>query len=110
MPWVTDADVRLCWPVRDALQANTGKRDGAEVAQLYLDFPSDAHEPPRQLKGFAKVFLAAGESKQVKFALTARDKSVWDVGTHGFEQSRGVFTAHVGASSLDLRLSATFSN
>ena len=48
---------------------NSGKRAGAEVVQLYLGFPSEAAEPPRQLKGFARVDLKPGESKTVTMTI-----------------------------------------
>lgn len=57
---------------------NTGDVDGAEVPQLYLGFPTSAHEPPKQLKGFQKVHLKAGKKAKVTFPLTDRDFSIWD--------------------------------
>ena len=50
---------------------NTGKRDGAEVVQLYIrDLVGSITRPVRELKGFEKVFLKAGESKTVSFKIT----------------------------------------
>jgi beta-glucosidase len=87
---------------------NTGDRAGAEVAQLYLGFPASAEEPPRQLKGFSKVLLAAGASMQITIPLTPREMSIWDVGSHGWQVVNGEFTAWVGSSSRDTRLTGTF--
>lgn len=87
---------------------NTGSVDGGEIPQLYIDFPPAVKEPPRQLKGFAKIDLEKGASREVTFRLTPRDKSIWNAETHGWEVASGTFTAHVGASSADLRLSASF--
>ena len=58
---------------------NTGKIAGAEVAQLYLSFPtvSGVDFPPFQLRGFKKVFLKPGESKTVTFELRQKDISYW---------------------------------
>ena len=53
-----------------------GKVAGAEVAQMYLTFPSEAGEPPMNLKGFKKVTLEAGASTTVTLALTADDVKV----------------------------------
>ena len=89
---------------------NTGVYAGSEVAQLYLGFPADANEPPRQLKGFEKADLAAGASKEVVFTVTARDKSIWDLGTHSFQEVKGTFQVYVGGSSRDTRLSSVFHN
>ena len=85
---------------------NTGDRAGADVAQVYSAFPTSAGEPPRQLKAFARVDLAPGQSKRVTLRLDARDFSVWDTGTHGWRAVPGVFTVSVGDSSRSLPLSA----
>ncbi|MCR6488483.1 glycoside hydrolase family 3 C-terminal domain-containing protein [Amycolatopsis sp. OK19-0408] len=85
---------------------NTGHRAGAEVAQLYLGFPSAAGEPPRQLKGFSRVSLAPGQSQRVTIRLAARDFSVWDTGRHAWTPVKGGFTVQVGDSSRSLPLQA----
>ncbi|KAF8465104.1 glycoside hydrolase superfamily [Kalaharituber pfeilii] len=63
----------------DALVTNVGKTAGKVAAQLYLGFPDDIEydTPVRQLRGFEKVQLLAGESKAVTYELTRRDVSVW---------------------------------
>jgi beta-glucosidase len=55
---------------------NTGKRDGDEVTQLYLEFPHVAGAPLRALRGFKRVHLKAGESQTVQFELRDRDLSM----------------------------------
>ena len=86
---------------------NTGQRAATETPQLYLRFPAAAGEPPQQLKGFAKVSLAAGASQVVSFALSARTLSVWDVTAHAWAEAKGTFTATVGASSRDVAALST---
>jgi beta-glucosidase len=54
---------------------NTGKRDGDEVAELYISFPKLPGTPLRALRGFTRVHLKAGEQKHVKLTLTPRDLS-----------------------------------
>jgi beta-glucosidase len=90
--------------------ANTGGRAGAEVAQLYVGLPSlpDVPQPPRQLKGFRRVELAAGESAHVTFTLDARALSYWDATSHGWKVAPGSYTVWAASSSRDLRLSQTF--
>ena len=83
---------------------NTGNRAGAEVAQVYLGFPSAAGEPPRQLKGFERVSLAPGQAQRVTIRLDARDFSAWDTATHAWQPARGAFTVSVGGSSRSLPL------
>jgi beta-glucosidase len=55
---------------------NTGKRDGDEVAQLYLSFPNVAGAPRRALRAFKRLHLKAGESQKVRFKLMERDLSM----------------------------------
>ena len=86
---------------------NAGEVDGAEVAQLYIGFPESAGTPPRQLRGFDKLLLAAGESGETTFELRRRDLSVWDVPSQEWVVPTGEFNVTVGASSRDLRLSGT---
>jgi len=88
--------------------SNTGNRRGKEVVQLYVGDPqASVARPVRELKGFAKVDLDAGESTVVEFTLTPRDLSYWSVGIHDWVLESGEFELAVGASSRDLRLSAT---
>lgn len=84
--------------------ANDGDVAGAEVAQLYVAIPD---RPPRQLRGFEKVWLEAGEETTVRFALTRRDLSVWDVGRGCWVLRGGDYGVFVGASSRDVRLAGT---
>ncbi|GII04448.1 beta-glucosidase [Planobispora takensis] len=84
---------------------NTGKRAGVAVPQLYLQFPRGAAEPPRQLRGFAKVRLAPGESATVTFRLPARAFRIWRGGR--WTTVSGGYTVRVGASSRDLPLRGT---
>ncbi len=84
-----------------ATLSNTGTVEGASVVQLYLGFPEAAGEPPLQLKGFSKQKLAAGQSVRIRFALTRRDLSVWDLSVHAWAIATGTFRVHVGLSSRD---------
>jgi beta-glucosidase len=84
---------------------NAGAVAGAEVAQLYVRFPSDAGEPTLVLRGFARTrLLQPGAAEEVAFALTARDVSTW---REGWRRAHGEFVVHVGASSRDLRVQQT---
>lgn len=86
---------------------NTGKYDGAEVAQLYLQYPESAGEPPRVLRGFKKIFLKQGETQKVEFVGLEEkpDLSIWDVSIGDWKVINGVFKVFVGSSSRDHRLS-----
>jgi beta-glucosidase len=87
---------------------NTGSRAGAEVAQLYLTDPGSTGEPAQQLKGFAKVWLRPGQTKQVTFPVTAQDASYWHSLAHGWTLAAGTYTVRIGDSSRSLPLSGTF--
>jgi beta-glucosidase len=90
--------------------SNTGSRAGAEVVQLYVGLPSlpDVPQPPRQLKGFRRVELAAGQSAHVIMTLDARALSYWDAASHGWKIAPGTYTVWAASSSRDLRLTRTF--
>ncbi|WP_198555477.1 glycoside hydrolase family 3 C-terminal domain-containing protein [Colwellia sp. 75C3] len=88
---------------------NTGKVAGAEVVQLYLhDVESSVDRPVKELKGFAKVFLAAGESKEVSISLNKRDLSFWDVKTNDWLAEDGDFEVLLGTSLDQIKLKASF--
>ena len=82
-----------------AVVTNTGKTAGSEVAQLYLDEPPAAGEPPRQLKGFQKVNLKPGQSATVHFTLDTHDLSYWSDSANGWVVAPGGFQVQVGDSS-----------
>ena len=86
---------------------NTGSVDGAEVAQLYVraKHPS-VYRPAKELKGFQKVFLKAGESKQVSIPLDDKAFRYWNSKTNRFEIDGGEYEIMIGASVQDIRLSA----
>jgi hypothetical protein len=87
---------------------NTGSYTGAEIAQLYLGFPSEAGEPPRQLKGFQRVSLQPGQSQPVTFTLTPEAFSFWSAGLQRWVAYPGRYQVMVGASSRDIRLNGSF--
>jgi beta-glucosidase len=93
-----------------AVVENTGTRAGTAVPQLYLGLPNvskDVQQPPRQLKGYAKVTLKAGEAKRVSFPLDERAFSYWNTPAKGWRIEPGCYTAEVGFSSRDLPLRGT---
>ena len=88
---------------------NTGKRDGAEVVQLYVhDRAASVAQPPIQLRAFQKVWLKAGESRQVEFTLGFDELSIIGADMKRVLE-RGDFDIMVGASSSDIRQSGVLS-
>ena len=86
---------------------NAGTVDGDEVAQVYVAFPdSKIMRPARELKGFARVSLKAGETRQVTVRLDDKAFRYFNVGTNSWEIESGTYEILVGASVRDIRLKA----
>ena len=87
---------------------NTGSVDGAEVVQVYVqDVESSVARPVRELKGFAKVSLAAGTSQEVTIELDQRAFAFWSNRHRDWVVEAGDFVIAVGSSSRDLPLAET---
>ena len=83
---------------------NTGRVKGEEVAQLYInDVISSVSTPVKELRGFTKISLEAGETKTVKFNLLPEDLSLFDQNMKEVVEP-GIFEVMVGSSSEDIRL------
>lgn len=93
----------------DFTLANTGDLAGAEVAQLYVEYPAAADQPPQQLRGFKKVPLEAGASAQLTFEVRRKDISYWDVAAQDWAIAKGDYKFHVSANSRDSKDSVTVS-
>jgi beta-glucosidase len=83
---------------------NTGKRDGAEVAEIYAGLPASAAEPPKRLVGFNKVWLRAGESKELTVEVNPKYLSIFNVEQNGWQLLPGEYSFMVGGSSQNLPL------
>jgi beta-glucosidase len=99
-----DQPVTVSFDVR-----NTGNRQGAEVAELYVgDSHATVPRPAKELKGFAKVNLKPGETRHVELALDRRAFSFYDVKMNNWSAEPGEFTILVGSSSDNIQLRSTF--
>lgn len=88
---------------------NTGCREGSEVIQLYIsDLQSSLPRPVKELKGFSKVKLAPGETREVTFTIGKEALSFFDDTRHEWVTEPGKFEALVGASSTDIRNRVAF--
>jgi beta-glucosidase len=86
---------------------NNSTRDGTEVVQLYVkDVLASVVVPNIQLKGFAKVEIAAGATETVSLDLNVADLGLWDL-NYNYVVEPGAFTVIVGSSSADLRANST---
>ena len=96
----SETDYRVTLTVR-----NIGACGAAETVQLYLaDKASMVTRPKKELVGFAKKFIAAGERQKFGFTLTARDFAYFSPVSNAFYVENGIYTVMVGASSADIRL------
>ena len=95
-----DDRVRVSFRVK-----NTGKRAGAEIAQLYVAPVNPPVERPlKELKGFQKVFLKPGESKKVTITLDRRSLAYYNLATQTWNAAPGVYRILVGSSSQEIEL------
>ena len=91
-----------------AILANTGARPGSSVVQVYVCPPATAvPRPVKALKGFAKVTLAAGETREITVQLDARAFACFDSKAGQWRMDAGAFTIAAGFSARDLRGNAT---
>lgn len=87
---------------------NTGTVDGAEVAQVYVnDVESTIFRPVKELRGFKKVFLKAGEEAEISIDLNKRAFAYYNVKLQDWHVESGEFKILVGTSSRDIKLEAT---
>ncbi len=80
---------------------NTGRRAGAEVVQVYVAYPPTLGEPPKQLRGFAKVALAPNESRRVRISLDERALAIWHEERRAWSVEPGDYTLLIGRSSAE---------
>ncbi|GIF98114.1 glycoside hydrolase family 3 C-terminal domain-containing protein [Catellatospora citrea] len=100
---VVDGGIEVRVPV-----TNTGGRDGREVVQVYASLPGSAvRRAPRELKGFANVAVAAGQTAVVVIRIARDDLAYWDPRLRRWAVEGGDYLLSVGASSRDLRTTVT---
>ena len=99
-----DGKLTLTVPV-----TNAGNRPGAEVVQLYIrDMKSALPRPLKELKGFCKVTLQPGETREVTFTIDREALSYYDDNQSKWVAEPGKFEAIVAASATDIRSTVTF--
>ena len=87
---------------------NTGEREGAEIAQLYVaPHTHGMFRPAKELRGFVRLTLAPGEERETEIQLTERSFAVWNVAEKRWTVEPGEYEILIGASVTDIRLSAS---
>lgn len=100
---------RLSYEVSFEVQ-NTGRREGAEVAQVYIgEREAKVERPVKELKGFVKVYLRAGEKKRVSVMLNDRSFAYYDAQRKQWRVEAGTYDVLVGRSSEQIELRGTLS-
>jgi beta-glucosidase len=95
-----DGEIKISFDVK-----NNGSMDGDEVVQLYVGYPeSKVKRPVLQLRGFDRVFIKAGETKNITLSLKAEDLAYWNEESHAFKTEPVKVEILVGTSSADIRL------
>ncbi|MEN8137621.1 MAG: glycoside hydrolase family 3 C-terminal domain-containing protein [Bacteroidota bacterium] len=100
-----DEEVKVSLSVK-----NTGKYDGSEIVQLYVhDMEASVDRPLKELKGFSKVQLNSGETKEVSIKLDKRAFAFYDIEAKEWVAEPGDFEIFIASSSKDIRLKGIFS-
>lgn len=100
----TDNTLTIVVPV-----SNTGSTEGKETIQLYIgDDRASVLRPSKELKGFAKLTIAPGETRNAEFTITADDLKFFDEKAHQWVNEPGSFKAYIGASSADIKGAVPF--
>ncbi len=88
---------------------NAGRRDGDEVAQVYVTYPeTGVPMPVKQLRGFKRVSIPKGKSTEISIDIPKKDLRYWNESSGRFVTPKGNYNIMVGASSGDIRLQKEF--
>ena len=86
---------------------NCGKYDGAEIVQLYVKAPQGVFKPVKELKGFAKVYLKAGESGRAEITVEKENLRYWNVAENGWVTEGGEYELQICSDCRTVKLSRT---
>lgn len=87
--------------------ANVGKFDGAEIVQLYVKAPQGVFKPKKELKGFVKVYLKAGESNRTEIVVKKDDLRYWNVNENSWVTESGEYELQLCSDCQTVKLSKT---
>ncbi len=87
---------------------NTGKMDGDEVVQAYIQYPQVDRMPVKELKGFKRVTVTKGGEQSINIKIPVKDLQKWDLKTHAWKTYPGDYKLVLGSSSQDDKLNFVF--
>lgn len=87
---------------------NTGKMDGDEVVQAYIEYPQIDRMPIKELKGFKRVSVSKGDEQLVTIRIPVKELQKWDMNTHSWKIYAGNYKLLLGSSSQDAKLNFKF--
>jgi beta-glucosidase len=87
---------------------NTGKMDGDEVVQAYIEYPQIDRMPLKELKGFKRVTVTKGSEETATINIPVKDLRKWDMKTHGWKTYTGTYKLILGSNSQETKLSFPF--
>ncbi len=99
------SDLKITDKGASFMLSNIGGMDGAEIVQLYIGLPeADVFRPKKELKGFSKIYLKAGEKKRIFLPFDDKTFRYWNIESNSWETEGGVYDIMVAASIEDIRL------
>ncbi len=87
--------------------ANTGVVKGAEVVQVYVQYPNMPNMPVKELKFFKKISINTKSKQTVNIAIPVAELKKWDIAKNKYTVNKGIYTLQIGSHSLDKKLTAT---
>ncbi|HEX8313966.1 MAG TPA: glycoside hydrolase family 3 N-terminal domain-containing protein [Flavisolibacter sp.] len=83
---------------------NTGKMDGDEVVQAYLQYPAGERMPLKELKAFKRIFVTKGSAETVQLKIPVQELQKWDLKEKGWKLYPGDYSLFIGSHSEDVKL------
>ncbi|MBC7422722.1 MAG: fibronectin type III-like domain-contianing protein, partial [Ferruginibacter sp.] len=87
---------------------NTGKMDGDEVVQAYIEYPQSEGMPLKELKAFKKIHIKKGTASTVALSIPVSDLQKWDIATNNWKLYKGNYTICIGKNASEYLLKKTF--
>jgi beta-glucosidase len=87
---------------------NTGRMDGDEVVQAYVQYPEAERMPVKELKGFKRIFVEKGGEQIIQLKIPVQELQKWDLKQKGWKLYPGEYSVLIGSNAQDVKLKSTF--